>query len=668
MSKKRHEELKKILSEHDYNYYVLDRPTISDHEYDLLFEELLRLEALEPHLDKDDSPSQRVGAAPLASFEKAEHRLPMLSLSNSYSPEDIVSFHERVKKFLNQDEDVESFAEPKFDGLSIELIYENGFLTKALTRGDGAVGEDVTQNVKTIKSIPLKLKTASPPKLIEVRGEILIFKKDFESLNEQQQEAGQQTFANPRNAAAGTIRQLDSKVASARPLRFFAYALGATEGVLFERQDQLGEFFARVGIPTVSLSHPSLVRICKNASSAVAYYHFIETERPQLPFDIDGIVIKVNSLRLQEDLGLVARSPRWATAAKFKPQQAETVVEDIVVQVGRTGALTPVAIMAPVRVGGVTITNATLHNQEEIDRKGLCIGDTVVVQRAGDVIPEIVRVVLEKRPASAKPFLIPNYCPACRSKVHKLEGEVITRCTNPLCVAILKESLKHFVGRRAMNLDKVGDRLIEALVDQKLVTKFSDLYQLKKTDLLSLDRQGEKSAENVLNSIQASKKTTLARFIFALGIRFVGEQTAKHLADHFGTAEKFLTATEESLLEVPEIGPKVARAILEWIANPELASEVRALISLGVEIEPPQRASSGKLLGKSFLITGSLDVKRDEAKEFIEKNGGKILGSVSSKLNYLVAGTDPGSKLEKAEGLGVEIISWDQLKKMTKGP
>ncbi|MBK9324713.1 MAG: NAD-dependent DNA ligase LigA [Bdellovibrionaceae bacterium] len=666
MSKKRHEELKKIISEHDYNYHMLDRPTISDQEYDLLFEELLRLELREPDLDKSDSPSQRVGAAPLVFFEKVSHRRPMLSLSNSYSPVDIVSFDERVKKILNSTDEIEYFAEPKFDGLSIELIYENGILTRALTRGDGSLGEDVTQNVKTIKSIPLKLKTPSPPRLLEVRGEILIFKKDFEKLNSQQQENGQQTFANPRNAAAGTIRQLDSKIASSRPLKFFAYAIGETEGLVFEKQDQLGEYFSNVGIPTVSLLHPGLVRVCKNASEAVSYYHFIETERPRLPFDIDGIVIKANSFRLQDDLGLVARSPRWATAAKFKPQQAETTIENIVVQVGRTGALTPVAIMSPVKVGGVTITNATLHNQEEIDRKDVRIGDSVIVQRAGDVIPEIVQVILQKRPKSTQPFVIPSHCPSCLTAVQKLEGEVITRCTNPLCQAILKESLKHFVSRRAMNLDKVGDRLIESLVDKKLVTKFSDLYRLSKQDLLTLDRQGDKSAENVIKSIHSSKKTSLARFIFALGIRFVGEQTAKHLADHFGTIENFLDATEESLLLVPEIGNKVAQAILAWISNPKLANEVRALISLGLEIAAPQRAAVGELAGKSFLITGTLEVKRDAAKDFIEKNGGKILGSVSSKLNYLVVGEDPGSKVEKAESLGVKIISWEELIKMTK--
>lgn len=664
MSNKRHEELKKIISEHDYRYYVLDKPTISDLEYDKLYAELLNLEEEDAQLDLSDSPSQRVGGAPLDVFEKVQHRRPMLSLANSYSPDDILDFDLRVQKFLKTEAPVKYFAEPKFDGLSMELVYEDGLLVRAITRGDGTTGEDVTQNIKTIKSIPLKLKISNPPKLLEVRGEVLIFKADFAKLNDQQQENGQQTFANPRNAAAGTIRQLDSKVAASRPLRFFAYALGEIEGIEFSTQQDIGHYFEKIGIPTVSTLNPELVRVCDDATGAVEYYHFVEKVRPTLAFDIDGIVIKVNSLRLQEDLGLVARSPRWATAAKFKPEQATTVIEDILVQVGRTGALTPVAIMAPVRVGGVTITNATLHNQEEIDRKNIRIGDTVVIQRAGDVIPEVVEVVLDRRPKYSVPFQIPSHCPACGSKVHKMEGEVVTRCTNPLCIAIVKESLKHFVARRAMNMDKIGDRLIETLVDEKLVARFSDLFRLKKEDLLALDRQGEKSVENILKSIENSKETTVGRFIFALGIRFVGEQTAKHLADHFVTVEHFLAASEEDLLKIPEIGPKVAKAILEWLGNPKLVADVKQMLHLGVKFQVPQRATTGKLAGMSFLITGTLPVKRDDAKDFIEKNGGKILGSVSSKLNYLVVGDDPGSKLDKAQGLGVKIISWEELQAM----
>ncbi|MGZ3743388.1 MAG: NAD-dependent DNA ligase LigA [Pseudobdellovibrionaceae bacterium] len=664
MSKKRHEELKRIISEHDYNYHVADKPIISDYEYDQLFSELLKLEKNEPGLDLSDSPSQRVGGSPLSLFEKVAHRKPMLSLANSYSPEEITEFDERVKKFLHREGSIEYFVEPKFDGLSMELVYEQGLLVRAITRGDGYTGEDVTQNIKTIKCIPLKLNTSHPPKILEVRGEVFILKADFVKLNEQQQENGQPSFANPRNAAAGTIRQLDPKITRSRRLQFFAYALGEVEGVEFKNQTDIGHYFHKVSIPTAITSHPELMRVCQGPEEVIDYYHFIEKERPHLPFDIDGIVVKVNSLRFQEDLGVVARSPRWATAAKFKPEQAQTLVENIVVQVGRTGALTPVAIMKPVRVGGVTVTNATLHNQEEIDRKDIRIGDTVLIQRAGDVIPEIVQVDPTKRPKKSKPFLLPHKCPACGVEVHKLEGEVVTRCTNPLCPAILKESIKHFASRRAMNLDRIGDRLIETLVEKKLVAKFSDLYRLKREELFSLERKGEKSVENIMASIEASKHPNLARFIFALGIRFVGEQTARHLADHFGTIENFLNAKEDELLLIPEIGPKVARAILEWIKNPKLIQEVKDLLSLGITIQSTQRSTTGALAGKSFLITGTLPVKRDDAKDFIEKNCGKILGSVSSKLNYLVAGSDPGSKLEKAQGLGIKIISWEDLQEM----
>lgn len=663
MSKKRHEELKKILSEHDYNYYILDRPAITDYEYDQLYSELLSLESKEKNLDLSDSPSQRVGGKALDSFQKVPHRLPMLSLANSYSVEDIFEFDERVKKFLRNEEDVDYLCELKFDGLSMELVYEDGHLVRAITRGDGSVGEDVTENIKTIRTIPLKLGKKAPA-LLEVRGEVLIFKEDFRKLNETQQENGQQTFANPRNAAAGTVRQLDSKVAASRPLRFMAYALGATEGITFETQKEIEEYFDSHQIPTALNIPGELVQVCRGPQAVADYYHHIEKLRPKLPFDIDGIVVKVNSLRLQDDLGLVARSPRWATAAKFKPEQALTVVEDITVQVGRTGALTPVAIMKPVKVGGVTVTNATLHNQEEINRKDIRIGDTVVIQRAGDVIPEVVSVVLDKRPKTSTPFLLPTHCPACGSEVQKLEGEVVTRCVNPLCIAVVKESLKHFVGRRAMNIDKVGDRLIEAFVDNGLLKRFSDFYRIAKEDILSLERQGEKSAENIISSIENSKTPTLARLIFALGIRFVGETTAKHLADHFLTIEKFLTATEEDLVNVPEIGPKVARSILQWTANDELVEDVREMIRLGVKITNPVRSQEGKLSGKSFLITGTLPVKRDDAKDIIEKNGGKILGSVSSKLSYLVVGDDPGSKVDKAQSLGVAIISWDDLQNM----
>lgn len=663
MSKKafsRHQKLKEMIRRHDHLYHVLDRPQISDYEYDQLFSELLNLEKNHPELDTLDSPSQRAGGAPLDVFKKVPHRLPMLSLSNSYSPEDLLAFDKRVKKVLKTESSPEYFCELKFDGLAVELIYEKGILTRALTRGDGSVGEDVTKNIKTVKAIPLFLDGAkNPPDLLEVRGEVLIFKEDFKILNESQQESGQTVFANPRNAAAGTIRQLDPKIVSKRPLKFFAYSIGSSS-VTFDSQEKMEKALLEMTLP-VALEH---TKRCQDIQDVISYYHDVAKKRHQLPFDIDGIVVKVNSFRVQDDLGLVARSPRWATAAKFKPEQAQTVIEDIEVQVGRTGALTPRAVMKPTKVGGVTVTYATLHNQEEIQRKDVRIGDTVILQRAGDVIPEVVSVVLDRRPKDSRAFIMPKNCPACGHPVIKAEEEVVTRCPNPFCSAVVKESLKHFSSRRAMNIEKVGDRLIETFVDQGLVKKFSDLYRLKKDHLLSLERQGEKSVDNILQSIEVSKSTTLPRFVYALGIRFIGEQTAKFLADHFLTIDRLAEASEEQLLNVPEIGPKVARSVKKWFSDTSLRQELQDLQKLGVTIAAPRRSAEGKLSGKSFVLTGTLPVKRDDAKDIIEKNGGKILAGVSSKLDYLLTGDDPGSKLQKAEGLGVKVISWEDLQKM----
>lgn len=658
--KTRHEELKKVIRYHDELYHGKDRPVVSDYEYDQLFQELLNLEKEHPHLDIADSPSRRVGGAPISSFKKEPHRKPMLSLSNSYSGEEILDFDARIKKFLRNEAAVEYFAEPKLDGLSMELVYENGLLVRALTRGDGLIGEDVTHNIRTIKSIPLRLHTENPPKLLEVRGEIIIFKKDFVTMNSIYEESGEDIFANPRNAAAGTVRQLDPKIAASRPLKFMAYALGDYEGLEFAAQQDIGETLNQLGLPTIDKD----LTLCSDSiDDVLKYYQGIEKRRPKLDFDIDGIVVKVNSLRLQEDLGLVARSPRWATATKFKPEQAETLVEDIVVQVGRTGALTPVAIMKPVKVGGVTITNATLHNQDEIDRKDVRIGDAVYIQRAGDVIPEIVGVNLDKRPPHTKPFIISDLCPGCGKKAAKEPGEAILRCQNSFCKSKLKESLKHFVSRRAMNVEKVGDKVIETLVDKGLLSSFADLYRLKKDELLALERQGEKSVENILSSISVSKKTTLAKFIYSLGIRFVGEQTAKLLADHFVTIDQFLKTSKAELEKIPEIGPKVSESILESLKNQTFIKEVAQLLKF-VDFEKSSRSATGPLSGKSFLVTGTLPVKRDEAHQIIEKNGGKLLSGVSSKLNYLIAGDDPGSKIEKARALEVKIISWDELLKM----
>lgn len=660
-AKKEWQHLRNEIERHDHLYHSLDKPEISDYEYDQLLQSLKKLELYFPELQTPDSPTQKVGGAILASFEKVAHSKPMLSLSNSYAAEDIFDFDERVKKFLRTENSPDYFCELKLDGLALEIIYVNGLLKQAITRGDGQVGEDVTLNVKTIRNVPLRLKTEAPPALLEVRGEVLIEKQDFLAMNQRQEEAGQSVFANPRNAAAGTVRQLDSSVAASRPLRFFAYSVGSYDGVEFQTQQQLEEYFNDIGLPIIDRK---LTTLAKTPQQAVEFYHEIEKVRRHLSFDIDGVVIKVNSFSLQEDLGLVARSPRWATAAKYQPEQAETIVELIQVQVGRTGVLTPVAIMKPVKVGGVTITNATLHNEEELQRKDVRIGDHVIVQRAGDVIPEVVQVLLDKRPAHSVPFVMPVECPSCQSPVTKAEGEVAHRCTNIFCPSIVKESLKHFVSRRAMNMEKIGDRLIETLVDRGLVKSFSDLYFLEKESLLALERQGEKSVENILASVEHSKKTTLARLIFAMGIRFVGEQTAKLLADQFLSMERFMQATQEELLTVPEIGPKVADSIIAWSQNPRIQKEVKKLMSVDLQLEAPKRAANGKLSGLSFVITGTLPIKRDEAKDIIEQNGGKILSGVSSKLNYLVVGDDPGSKVDKAQSLGVEVIDWDTLLKM----
>jgi DNA ligase (NAD+) len=690
------ERLREEIRKHDYQYYVLDHPLITDRDYDKLYHELLELEKAHPDLVTVDSPSQRVGGSALEAFEKLPHRSPMLSLSNTYSPDEIRAFDERLRKALQTDDTIHYFCEPKFDGLAIELIYENGLLTGALTRGDGAVGENVISNVRTIRAVPQKLALKKAPPLLEVRGEILMFKDDFKALNETQQDAGDVPFANPRNAAAGSLRQLDPRITAHRALRMFAYAPGVLEGVTFKNQGEFETKLADFGLSTVGVANakesvkdfvartkseleasakkggarPALARVCHGADEAIEYYHFVEKVRHLLPFDIDGIVVKVDSYRLQEELGFVARSPRWAVAAKFQPEQGTTVIREITVQVGRTGALTPVAIMEPVRVGGVSITNATLHNQDEIDRKDVRIGDTVVIQRAGDVIPEIVRVVLEKRPKDSKPFKIPKKCPVCHEPVEKLDEEVIYRCVNPICPAILKESLKHFAARRAMNIERLGDRMLETLVDQKLVNSFSDLYRLKFEQLIELERQGEKSAQNIIDSIDKSRSTTLQRLIFALGIRFVGETTAKDLARHYGMIGKIEEASLEDLLNVEGIGPKVAESIRKAFSNKTLVKEIIALQKLGVHYDvitkksKPSAAQS--LADKKFVITGTLPMARDEVKDLIEAHGGQVVGSVSKKTDFVVAGDEAGSKLQKAEELGVQVLDWNALQALLK--
>lgn len=698
-------ELKKTISEYDYQYYVLDQPTISDFEYDRLFKELLNIEAKHPEWVTPDSPSQRVGGASVDTFEKVAHRRPMLSLQNSYDLSDIDAFNEKVQKFLSRREPIEYFCSPKFDGLAMELVYEKGQLVRALTRGDGEVGENVVSNIKTIRNLPLFLNDLAAIPVFEVRGEVLLLKEDFKAINEIQQEKGQQTFANPRNAAAGTVRQLDPRIAAARPLKIFCYAPGVVDGKSFSSQAEFEEVLLQFGFP-VFLHSPSsqhfaefeqpllqalkklekdsednqhfldlkflkkhpINRVCSGPEELKKYYALLELLRPHLPFEMDGIVMKVNSFRLQEELGFVARSPRWANAAKYAPEEAITTINDIRVQVGRTGALTPVADMEPVNVGGVVVTHATLHNQDEIQRKDIRIGDHVVIRRAGDVIPEVVQVLLDKRPPNSTPFILPNHCPACGEEAVLLEEEVVKRCVNSLCPAMMKESLKHFVARRAMNIERLGDKLIEQLFDSQMVRTFSDIYRLKTEDLSRLERQGEKSIANILESIEKSKQSTLARLIFALGIRFVGEQTAKDLASSLNSVEEFLRADREQLLKIEGIGPKVAESLLHSLSQKSFTEEVKRLIKLGVKVEvkPSQKRQSLKLSDKRFVITGTLPMGRDDVKDLIESHGGQVAASVSKKIDFVLAGAEAGSKLAKAESLGLNIIDWEGFQRLLK--
>lgn len=672
--------LRAELERHSYQYYVLDAPTIPDAEYDALFSELQALETEHPDLLTDDSPTQRVGGAPLAAFDTVRHRVPMLSLNNGFEDEDVVNFDRRCAQGLGKaavakppedlfsaaeatDNAVEYACELKFDGLAMSLRYEDGKLVQAATRGDGETGEDVTANVRTIKAIPLKLRGKAPG-VLEVRGEVFMYRADFDRLNARQAEAGEKTFVNPRNAAAGSLRQLDPRITAKRPLSFFAYGLGELQGA--ERpatHSVMLDGFATLGLPVCDER-----RVVKGAQGLLAFYRDIGERRDQLPYDIDGVVYKVNAIPEQEQLGFVSRAPRFALAHKFPAQEMTTTVEDIEVQVGRTGAITPVARLAPVFVGGVTVTNATLHNEDEIRRKDVHIGDTVIVRRAGDVIPEVVAVVLERRPDDARAFVMPTACPVCGSHVEKLEGEAIARCTGGLiCAAQRKQALIHFAQRRAMDVDGLGDKIVEQLVDMGIVRTPADLYKLGVAKLAALDRMADKSAANLVAAIDKSRETTLNRFIFALGIRHVGEATAKDLARHFGKLDNLLAADEAALLEVNDVGPVVAQSIANFLAEPHNVEVIEQLRAAGVhwpESEPTARAPL-PLAGKTIVLTGTLPtLSREDAKEKLEAAGAKVAGSVSKKTDYVVAGAEAGSKLEKAQALGVPVLDEDGMLKL----
>ncbi|HQS82799.1 MAG TPA: NAD-dependent DNA ligase LigA [Thiobacillus sp.] len=657
--------LRREIERHNYAYYVLDQPTIPDAEYDRLFRELQALEAEHPELVTPDSPTQRVGGKPLDSLPKVRHAVPMLSIRTETDTEasGAQAFDARVRKELGLDErdpPVEYAAELKFDGLAMNLRYEHGVLVQAATRGDGETGEDVTQNIRTVCAIPLRLNTESPPAVLEVRGEVFMRRDDFERYNAKQREAGKPTLVNPRNGAAGSIRQLDPKLAAQRPLSFFAYGLGEVQGWRTPATHSgTLDALAALGVPVCA------ERITgQGAAALIAFYDDIAARRDQLPFDIDGVVYKVDRFDLQRELGFVTREPRWAVAHKFPAQEQLTTVLGIEVQVGRTGALTPVARLAPVFVGGVTVTNATLHNQDEIDRKDVRVGDTVIVRRAGDVIPEVVAVVLDRRPDPAPPQfnILQRYpvCPECGSHVVRLEGEAAARCTGGLyCPAQRKQALLHCASRRAMDIEGLGDRLVDQLVDRGLVHTPADVYGLTLETLAGLDRMAEKSAANLLAAIETSKATTLARFIFALGIRNVGETTAKDLAKHFGSLDKLIAAPESDLLAVRDVGPIVAQSISQFFAEPHNLEVVNKLRAAGVHWPESSGLvqSTGVLAGKTLVLTGTLPtLTRDVAKEIIEAAGGKVAGSVSKKTDYVVAGAEAGSKLVKAQELGVPIL------------
>lgn len=658
--------LRAELETHNHRYYVLDAPSISDAEYDRLFRELQAIEAAHPDLLTADSPTQRVGGKVLEMFQPVRHAVPMLSIRTETDDGDsgAFAFDARVRRELGWDETapaIEYVAELKFDGLAINLRYEAGVLVQAATRGDGESGEDVTENVRTVARIPLRLRTEHPPTVLEVRGEIYMRRADFERFNDQARQRGEKTLVNPRNGAAGSIRQLDSKVAASRPLSFFAYGLGEVrDWARPPSQAEMLDALAAFGLPVCD------ERAVLRGPQALADFHRrIGEKRAELPFDIDGVVYKVNSLALQAELGFVSREPRWAVAHKYPAEEAATEVLGIDIQVGRTGALTPVARLKPVFVGGVTVTNATLHNEDEIRRKDVRVGDTVIVRRAGDVIPEVVRVLPEHRPIMTPEFIMPGACPVCGSAVVRGEDEAVARCSAGLyCAAQRKQALIHFASRRAMDIEGLGEKLVEQLVDAGLVHTPADLYRLDLETLAALDRMGEKSATNLLAAIGKSKETTLARFIFALGIRNVGETTAKDLARHFGTLDALLGADEEALLLVNDVGPVVAASLRGFFAEPHNRKIIEDLCHLGIvwPVEEGAAAEPGVLAGKTLVLTGTLpSLTRDEAKALIEAAGGRVSGSVSKKTDYVVAGADAGSKLDKAQALGVAVIDEAQL-------
>lgn len=650
------EKLRELLEDYGYHYYVLDNPKVSDAEYDQLMQELIQLEAQFPQFQSESSPSVRVGGKPLDSFAKVEHKTPMLSLGNAFNEGDLRDFDRRVRQGIGGEPTY--FCELKIDGLAVSLTYENGEFVLGATRGDGTTGEDITQNLKTIRSIPLRLKE---PVNIEVRGEAFMPKKSFIELNEQREKAGEEKFANPRNAAAGSLRQLDPKIAAKRNLDIFLYNIGSVENKTLDSHSESLRYLKELGFKVNPES-----KFCNNIDEVIEYINSWQEKRPNLPYDIDGIVVKVDSLAYQEQLGFTAKSPRWAIAYKFPAEEVMTKLIDIELSVGRTGVITPTAILEPVVVAGTTVKRASLHNEDLIREKDIKIGDTVVIKKAGDIIPEVVNVLFELRTGDEKDFAMPTNCPACNSELVRLEGEVALRCINPKCPAQIKEGLIHFVSRNAMNIDGLGERVVTQLFEHELIHDVTDLYQLQRDELLKLERMGKKSVDNLLSAIEASKQNSLERLLFGLGIRFIGAKAAKTLAAHFETMDKVMKATEEELLAVDEIGEKMATSIRQYFAKEEVQALIEELKAQGVNMtylgkKPIVESidAQNSFFGKTFVLTGKLEqLSRNEAKEKIEALGGKVTSSVSKKTDVVIAGSDAGSKLEKAEKLGITI--WDE--------
>ena len=654
--------LRKTLRQYEYEYHVLDNPTVPDSEYDRLFHQLKALELEHPEFLTSDSPTQRVGAKPLSGFSQIRHEIPMLSLDNAFSDEEFNAFVKRIEdRLIILPKQLTFCCEPKLDGLAVSILYVNGVLTQAATRGDGTTGEDITANIRTIRNIPLQLLTDNPPARLEVRGEVFMPHAGFERLNEYALEHGEKTFANPRNAAAGSLRQLDPNITSKRPLVLNAYGIGIAEGVELPNTHYARlQWLKSIGIPV----NPE-IRLCNGTNEVLDFYRDIQNKRSSLGYDIDGTVLKINDIALQNELGFISKAPRWAIAYKFPAQEELTVLNDVEFQVGRTGAITPVAKLEPVFVAGVTVSNATLHNGDEIERLNIAIGDTVVIRRAGDVIPQIIGVLHERRPDNAKPIIFPTNCPVCDSQIIRIEGEAVARCTGGLfCAAQRKEALKHFVSRKAMDIDGIGGKLIEQLVDRELIHTPADLFKLDLTTLTRLERMGAKSAENALNSLEKSKSTTLARFIFALGIREVGEATALNLANHFKTLDALKVADLEQLQQVPDVGEVVANRIFVFWREAHNVAVVDDLIAQGVHWETVEvkEASENLFKDKTVVLTGTLtQMGRNEAKALLQQLGAKVSGSVSSKTDFLISGDAAGSKLAKAQELNITVLTEEEF-------